>query len=197
MYQPQEHWPFWRLVVAMGTTAIARIWKSSSGKYQIDAELIKYEDGQVTLRKSSGAVIQVPASKLSEDDRVFLDRQQAKTGKAGSEHAARASVEKIQTYASLSEAANRRASAGDVVSLFRSFISDTTHSEGDLQAARNHLPIWESRAAKKMVRLGVRWLEPGEAAKLRERAHQDSCQGAPVGAEQARRRGTRQNAGGQ
>ena len=70
------------VVVAMGTTAIARIWKSSSGKYQIDAELIKYEDGQVTLRKSSGAVIQVPASKLSEDDRVFLDRQQAKTGKA-------------------------------------------------------------------------------------------------------------------
>ena len=37
-------------------------------------------------------------------------------------------------------------------------------------SAKNNLPIWESRAAKKMVRFGNRWLEPEQVQEFKEKA---------------------------
>jgi hypothetical protein len=48
-----------------------RTWSDSSGKFKVEAELVKIEDGQVVLRKRDGSVVRVPLDKLSREDRLF------------------------------------------------------------------------------------------------------------------------------
>ena len=59
-------------VVMVASAAIARTWTSKSGKYQIEADLVKSENGKVTLRKPGGDTITVDESQLSDDDRTYL-----------------------------------------------------------------------------------------------------------------------------
>ena len=42
------------LVLLAASVAVARTWKSSSGNYQVEADLVKSENGKVTLRKPGG-----------------------------------------------------------------------------------------------------------------------------------------------
>jgi hypothetical protein len=47
-----------------------RTWTDASGKFQIEAELVKVEDEQAVLRKADGSIVRVPLSKLSLEDRL-------------------------------------------------------------------------------------------------------------------------------
>jgi len=57
------------LVLAVcAPTALARKWTDSTAKYTVEAELVRFEDGKVQLRKADGTVVTVPIEKLSESD---------------------------------------------------------------------------------------------------------------------------------
>lgn len=70
------------LVLFLGEAAEAtevRLWKDATGKYEVRAELVdaNYDDSAqevvVTLRKEDGKTLLVPLSRLSEDDRRFVE----------------------------------------------------------------------------------------------------------------------------
>jgi tetratricopeptide (TPR) repeat protein len=79
---------------------------------------------------------------------------------------------RIRNFVELAEAANRCAAAKEVIVLYERFLADESIAASDLQAAKNNLPLWQSRAEKNLVRLGTRWLDPKEAAAHRARARQ-------------------------
>ncbi len=60
------------LVLLAASAAFARTWKSRDGKSQVEADLVKLENGKVTLRKSGGKTITVDESQLSDEDRAYL-----------------------------------------------------------------------------------------------------------------------------
>ncbi|EMI44213.1 hypothetical protein RRSWK_03281 [Rhodopirellula sp. SWK7] len=49
-----------------------RQWSDQSGKFKIDARLVKQEDGKVFLRRDDQRTIEVPVNKLSEKDQAYL-----------------------------------------------------------------------------------------------------------------------------
>ena len=60
------------LLIATGPTTWARKWTSSGGQFSIEAELVEYADGAVTLKKPDGETISVPLARLSTTDRRFV-----------------------------------------------------------------------------------------------------------------------------
>jgi tetratricopeptide (TPR) repeat protein len=79
---------------------------------------------------------------------------------------------RIRNFVELAEAANRCASAKEAIVLYQRFLADESMAASDLQAAKNNLPLWQSRVEKNLVRLGTRWLDPNEAAAHRARARE-------------------------
>lgn len=75
------HLKFLCLCVAclISTSAFAqdRTWSDKSGKYSVKAELIKVDNQQVSLKKTSGKVVQLSIDKLSDEDRKFIKKWQA------------------------------------------------------------------------------------------------------------------------
>ena len=73
---------------AANLMAETRTWTDSSGQFQIEAEFVKYAQGDLTLKKSDGVTITVPLEKLSRSDQAWLRARlkemresEAKTGK--------------------------------------------------------------------------------------------------------------------
>ena len=154
------------LALLAASAALARTWKSKDGNYRVEADLVKSENGKVTLRKPDGQTFAVDESKLCDDDRAYL---KSGGGEAAEKTADPAEPKKPRTFADLTQRANTCDTAVEVVALYKEFLADTSIGADELLSARNNLPIWESRAAKKMVRLGSRWMEPEQAAKLKEK----------------------------
>ncbi|MGB7343612.1 MAG: SHD1 domain-containing protein [Pirellulaceae bacterium] len=50
----------------------SRNWKDRTGKFTIQATLLKVESGNVTLKRTDGKEVTLPASQLSEADRAYL-----------------------------------------------------------------------------------------------------------------------------
>ena len=50
-----------------------RIWKSSNGKYSIEAKLLSYQDGELKLAKPDGSTLTVELSKLSSNDKKYVE----------------------------------------------------------------------------------------------------------------------------
>lgn len=159
------------LVLLAASVAVARTWKSSSGNYRIEADLVKSENGKVTLRKPGGETVTVDESRLCDDDRAYL-----RSGEAGVPEQKPAAIsrssprQKPRTFANLSLQANDCRLAEEALVLYKQFLADSSIDENELLSARNNLPIWEARAAKKMVRFGTRWLEPGQVHELKKKA---------------------------
>jgi hypothetical protein len=64
------------LVVAGSvSSATTRTWKSSNGRFSIEAELVDFKDGTAQLKKSDDTVIDVPLLSLSADDRKYVKDQ--------------------------------------------------------------------------------------------------------------------------
>ena len=63
------------VLVASFSLAASRTWKSSNGRFTIDAELLDFKDGKAQLKKSDGTIIDVPLLSLSPDDQKFVKEQ--------------------------------------------------------------------------------------------------------------------------
>lgn len=57
------------------TTGSVRTWSDATGKFRIEAELVKVADGKVELRRKDGQNVTVPLDKLSKDDQDYLAQQ--------------------------------------------------------------------------------------------------------------------------
>ena len=58
--------------------AASRTWKSSSGRFSVEAELVGFKDGKVQLKKANGKVIKVPLKSLSAADQRYVKKQYPK-----------------------------------------------------------------------------------------------------------------------
>ncbi len=55
--------------------AASRMWKSSNGRFSVEAELLDFKDGKAELRKKDGTIIDVPLASLCEEDRRYVKSQ--------------------------------------------------------------------------------------------------------------------------
>lgn len=60
------------ILASSSAVAEVRTWKDSSGQFQVQAELVSFQGGQVTLRRDNGQIIRLPTSRLSAEDQAFL-----------------------------------------------------------------------------------------------------------------------------
>ena len=71
------------LTVLWFVPAEARTWKSASGSYSVEAELVAVEDGVAVLKRDDNRqVIRVPLDKLSEADQLFAKKQMEEKAKS-------------------------------------------------------------------------------------------------------------------
>jgi len=57
---------------APSSSGVLRTWTDSSGRFTIEAEMVRSANGVVTLKKADGRTIDVPIDRLSQADRDFL-----------------------------------------------------------------------------------------------------------------------------
>lgn len=62
------------LVSEKSATNVSRQWVDKTGKFKIEGQLVKFENGQVTLLKADGKEIVVPFDRLSTGDQEFLTK---------------------------------------------------------------------------------------------------------------------------
>lgn len=68
---------------AAGAEPSTRKWTSRDGRYEVQAELVRYDGKVVQLRKADGTTITVPITNLSSIDRAFLKTHVKATTKTG------------------------------------------------------------------------------------------------------------------
>lgn len=71
----------------LGSQLPARTWISSTGKYTVEADFVKLENGTVRLKKADGKIVDVPLTKLSKGDREWVQREVSPDDKPGREKA--------------------------------------------------------------------------------------------------------------
>lgn len=59
------------------SSAVAREWTDSTGKFKVQADLIRVTDGKVELKKADGSLLKFPLEKLSKLDQEFLKSQES------------------------------------------------------------------------------------------------------------------------
>jgi mono/diheme cytochrome c family protein len=60
------------LIVAMALPAAARKWTSKDGRFSTEAELVEFDDPNVTLQKPSGKTVTMELDRLCQADRRFV-----------------------------------------------------------------------------------------------------------------------------
>ena len=58
-----------------GAAPAKRLWKDSTGRFQVEATFKEIRSGNVVLQKSDGSIIQVPLNRLSAEDQAHLRGQ--------------------------------------------------------------------------------------------------------------------------
>lgn len=160
------------LFLVAAPQVVTRTWKSSVGDYSIDAEYVGAKDGKVSLRKPNGVVIEVPLARLSAEDRAYVAKQAIATDEASTPAAATSPPPQKQTLSQLLNLSGRLRTAPEVVRAYKLFLQNKQIVKSDRKAAEEQLPVWEERAKKGMVRVGMRWLEPAKANDLKQQARQ-------------------------
>lgn len=61
------------LFFALAPLSNAREWADSTGKYRIEANLVRVEKGNAVLRKTNGSIVSIPIVRLSNADQAFLN----------------------------------------------------------------------------------------------------------------------------
>ena len=51
---------------------VKRLWKDSTGRFQVEAIFKRMRSGNAVLQKSDGSIIQVPLNRLSAADQAYL-----------------------------------------------------------------------------------------------------------------------------
>jgi WD40 repeat protein len=62
----------WAFLSSLSVSAETRTWIDSTGKYKIEADFLKIEEGQVYLQRTDGKKLNLPLAKLSKDDQAYL-----------------------------------------------------------------------------------------------------------------------------
>jgi hypothetical protein len=52
-----------------------RQWTDQTGKFKVTATFVSFANGVVSIRKEDGTVIKIPATKLSDADRSYIQEQ--------------------------------------------------------------------------------------------------------------------------
>ena len=66
-------------LLAMGCFASGddtRVWKDSTGKFSVEAELVSVQDGSVVLKSIAGKEIKISIERLSDEDKIFVQNSQ-------------------------------------------------------------------------------------------------------------------------
>ncbi len=147
--------------------AFARTWKSSDGVYSLDAEYVGAKDGKVSLRKPNGDVIEVPLARLSAEDQAYVAKQAVATAESSTP-----AVATSPSFRQLDQLSGRLRTASEVLIAYKIFLQDERIAEPDRKAAEEQFPVWEERAKKRMVRVGLAWLEPAEVNDLKQQTRQ-------------------------
>ncbi|MDO5554705.1 MAG: SHD1 domain-containing protein [Planctomycetia bacterium] len=71
-----------------------RVWKDSSGKFSLEAELLEQDEDNVRLKKTNGKTIRIPKAKLCQEDRDYLEALAANPFALAEEEAGESSEEK-------------------------------------------------------------------------------------------------------
>lgn len=77
------------LALAVGPST-ARIWKEAGSDRTLEGEYLGVEDDKVLIKKSNGSEVKVPLTRLSDDDKKFVEEAQAAAKAAAEEEAAKA-----------------------------------------------------------------------------------------------------------
>lgn len=64
------------------TKALPRVWTDKSGQFQVEAALVGFKDGQVSLRKTDGTVVTLPLERLSEDNQDYVIKASAESSQS-------------------------------------------------------------------------------------------------------------------
>lgn len=74
---------FFQMVIVLAALNFAsqsmaeRVWKDRSGQYEVQGDLIGFNDELAILKKSDGTLLAFPRKELSEDDAKFLESKEA------------------------------------------------------------------------------------------------------------------------
>lgn len=79
------------LAVLAPGLASAREWTDSTGKYQVEGEMVAFNATTVVLKKANRELVAVPVDKLAKKDQEYLRSKEAS-------EAARASADQVQTW---------------------------------------------------------------------------------------------------
>ena len=63
-------------LVWFGTGLQAREWVDATGKFRVEAELVRVEEGKAKLKLDDGRIVEVPVNRLSEADQKFIAASQ-------------------------------------------------------------------------------------------------------------------------
>jgi tetratricopeptide (TPR) repeat protein len=137
-----------------GISGEMRTWKSASGTFSTEAELLEVTaDGAVRLKLKDGREVRVPLDKLSPADQEFARAQSpaspSGSGTAGGSSATTTpkSPEEVEAEASSCKTAK------EAVMIYKFYLAQ-----------------WEAKAADDQVRLGKNWMKKEEADKIRKQA---------------------------
>lgn len=146
------------VVVLLAWSDELRTWTDATGKFKVEAALVRVEDGSAVLKKTDGKELRVPIDRLSDGDQRFLE-----------------SLELFAPPAALVESLEKQAAslrtASEAVLLYNKLKSDKTLAAHlhHLESRRKH---WEGLAKEKYLRMGDKWVSLEEAKKLEDEEKQ-------------------------
>ncbi len=157
-----------------------RVWTAKTGGFTIEAEFGGLRDpATVILKLKQGGAKDVPLDRLCEADVKYVRAQSenpfadAPTKAAtiasdpvvdGNKPPTSGKVGAIEKEAALS------ATAREAADIYRVFLEDYSVSALDRAIAKARLEYWESLAARKLARLGQKWVSSEEVAAARTKA---------------------------
>jgi S1-C subfamily serine protease len=154
-----------------GISGEMRTWKSASGTFSTEAELLEVTaDGAVRLKLKDGREVRVPLDKLSPADQEFARAQSpaspSGSGTAGGSSATTTpkSPEEVEAEASSCKTAK------EAVMIYKFYLALPNLSVAQRTAATAKMKEWEAKAADDQVRLGKNWMKKEEADKIRKQA---------------------------
>lgn len=141
-------------------TAELRTWSDVTGKFKVEAELLRADAENVWLKQADGKEVKVARSKLSEADRKFVAAWQKQQGAGDSQ----------QTLADLERRAQQCRTAKEASMLYQMFLADPDTPAHLKRSVEERARYWKNAAERKLTRVGTRWVEADEAKKSREKA---------------------------
>lgn len=148
-------------VVPVG--AESRTWTDVTGKFRIEAELVRVDGDQVVLQPQAGGKPRtVSRAKLSPADQAYLDKFLQQPPPAEPEiKALPDEVAKVERQA------RRCRSAEEALSLYQLFLADRQVPKSLKEAAAPAVRYWQGLAREGRLRVGNEWLPPAEVEAIR------------------------------